>query len=153
MPGVSTQCRARTARSRRADLALGPAGPMRLHPLAALAPMAPPRRRPALTPAACLAAADPMKGPRTAPDAAPAAAPAPTPIAAPSPVQAPANGNGSGFPGTFSWANMDGGWCVRGGKDQQGKRVTVTRKNGSMSQVTLGRVVRKLGEWWFYEVV
>lgn len=77
--------------------------------------------------------------------------PTPAPIAAPSPIPALANGNGA--TGEFTWANMDDKWCVRGPQNQAiGSKVTVTRKNGTTSQVTLGKVVRKLSDKWFYEV-
>lgn len=53
-------------------------------------------------------------------------------------------------PDDFTWANMDGAWCVRGPKDRQGAQVTVTRKNGTTSQENLRSVVRKIGDIWFY---
>lgn len=81
--------------------------------------------------------------------AAPANAPAPT-QPAPRPAQALANGNVT--EGEFTWANVDGRWCVRGPKDRTGQRVTVTRRNGSKSQEMLRTVVRKIGDLWFYEV-
>lgn len=80
------------------------------------------------------------------PTTAPAAAPT-----APAPIPAPANG--SGATGEFTWGNVDGQWCVRGPKGRQtGERVTVVRKNGTRSQVTLGAVTRKIGDLWFYAI-
>jgi hypothetical protein len=87
----------------------------------------------------------PISGPNGTPDAATA-------------VQAPANGNGGSHlqhnaGEDFTWANMDGRWCVRGPKDQPvGKTVTVVRKNGTQSQETLRGVTRKIGDLWFYTV-
>ena len=53
----------------------------------------------------------------------------------------------------FTWANMDGTWCVRGPKDRKpGERVTVRRRNGTKSQETIKQVTRKLGDFWFYSV-
>jgi superfamily I DNA/RNA helicase len=83
-----------------------------------------------------------------------------TPAAVPTPPARPnahtanggyANGNGNGS-GEFTWANMDGRWCVRGPKDHSGKMVTVVRKNGTRSQVTLRGIHRKIGDLWFYIV-
>lgn len=65
------------------------------------------------------------------------------------PTANPATGNGTGN-GEFTWANIDGQWLVRGPADQVGRRVTVTRKNGSKSQETLRSVTKKLGDLWFY---
>ena len=59
--------------------------------------------------------------------------------------------NGNGATGEFTWANMGGEWCVRGPAHMTG-RVEVVRKNGTKSQVTLGNVVRKIGDFWFYKV-
>ncbi len=70
------------------------------------------------------------------------------------PTTAPANGTSNGKTGEdeYTWANMSDGWRVRGPRDASGKRVTVTRRNGSTSQVLLGKVTHKLGDLWFYEV-
>ncbi len=93
-------------------------------------------------------------------------APTATPAApmATRPDVAPANGNSNGQPtqatqpnrgvdpGIFTWGSVDGKWCVRGGPNMEGKRVTVTRKNGSTSTETLGAKVRIMGEFWFYAI-
>lgn len=55
-------------------------------------------------------------------------------------------------PKEFTWANMDGGWLVRGPKVEVGTRVTVVRKNGSTSTETVKSVAKQLGELWFYRV-
>ena len=70
-------------------------------------------------------------------------------VAAPKPSTSVASANRNG---EFTWANMDGAWCVRGEKEMVGERVTVTRKDGSKSQVKLLSVTRKLGDLWFYSV-
>ena len=78
-----------------------------------------------------------------------ASAPTATPNAS---TPASANGNGNGATGEFTWANMDGAWCVRGPKDRVGQRVEVVRKNGTTSKVTLRGVAERIGDLWFYAV-
>ncbi len=60
--------------------------------------------------------------------------------------------NGNGAAGNFTWANVDGGWKVRGPRDCQGQEVTVTRRDGSTSVKVLKGVSKKMGDLWFYEV-
>ena len=67
------------------------------------------------------------------------------------PTTAP-QANGNGASGDFTWANMDGGWCVRGPQGAANKRVTVTKKNGDRAQVALGEAVKNIGDKWFYKV-
>lgn len=94
---------------------------------------------------AAKAAPQPTPEPVTAPVA---PRPAPAPVARPAAVQAPANGKD----GSFTWANMDGAWCVRGPRGQAGRRVTVTRKNGTTSEQQLGEQIRDLGDLVFYRI-
>jgi hypothetical protein len=87
----------------------------------------------------------------------PQAAPAPG-LTAPAPTRphvAPANGNPAAqavaAAASFTWANLDGRWLVRGTvPGMSGQSVKVTRKNGSVSTETLGAMVKQIGQLWFY---
>lgn len=52
----------------------------------------------------------------------------------------------------FTWANMDGGWLIRGPEKALGSRVTVVRKNGSTSEVVLKELVKTIGNLRFYRI-
>lgn len=86
-------------------------------------------------------------------------APAAAPTAVPAAPAACGNGqSGNGSSGEFTWSSKDGGWCVRGPSGKEDQRVTVVRKNGTKSVLTLGKMIRRIyvgngnEEVWFYEV-
>lgn len=55
--------------------------------------------------------------------------------------------------GGFTWAKDGDRWCVRGPANTEvGARVTVTRRDGSTSIVTIRSVVRRYPDAWVYEV-
>ncbi len=54
--------------------------------------------------------------------------------------------------GKFTWTNFAGKWCVRGPAENESKRVKVERKDGSTSDVGLGKAVKKYDDAWIYQV-
>jgi hypothetical protein len=52
----------------------------------------------------------------------------------------------------FTWASNGGEWLVRGPGGRTGQKVTVTRRNGSTTQETLGEVARTFPEAVLYRV-
>lgn len=74
-------------------------------------------------------------------------APAPSPS---SPKAVAPNGTA---PDGFTWSKWDGMWCVRGPAGQEGKTVTVVRRNGSTSQERLGTAVQRFAEAWMYRTL
>lgn len=53
----------------------------------------------------------------------------------------------------FTWASLDAGWGIRGPIGRKpGEKVTVVKKSGQKSTVTLGAFVRKIGEFAIYKV-